>query len=288
MRFVTTEFSFVAFLDDPVTGKKIRKSIYGDREKDVRRRVTEIQNALDNGTYQEPSKMKVHEWLEEWITTFCAHKLKPYTIAAYRGIIKNHLNPAIGEMKLQDIRGLHIQRIYNRMISNDASPKTVKNIGAVAHKAFNVAIKQGLISVNPCDAAEFPKMERKEIKPLTDAEIPVFLNAIKGDPLENAYALCLFSGLREGECLGLSWDQVNFEKQTLVISQQLQRGKNKGGQYYIASSTKSGRSRTIKPPSIAFEYLKSERRRQLSNQISAGAEWNNEHYLVFTTDKGKN
>ncbi len=273
---------------DPATGKQVRKSVYGEKEKDVRRKVTEIQNALDNGTYQEPSRMKVSEWLEEWLNTFCIHKLKPYTIVAYRGIIKNHLNPAIGAMKLQEVRGLHIQRIYNRMIADGASPKTVKNIGAVAHKAFNVAIKQGLISVNPCDAAEFPKMEHHEIKPLTDAEIPIFLNAIKGDPMENAYALCLFAGLREGECLGLSWNQVDFERQTLVISQQLQRGKTKGGQYYIASSTKSGRSRTIMPPPIAFEYLKSEKRRQLANQLAAGTEWNNEHNLVFTTDKGKN
>ena len=137
---------------DPATGKQVRKSVYGEKEKDVRRKVTEIQNALDNGACQEPSRMKVSEWLEEWLNTFCTHKLKPYTIVAYRGIIKNHLNPAIGAMKLQEVRGLHIQRIYNRMIADGASPKTVKNIGAVAHKAFNVAIKQGLISVNPCDA----------------------------------------------------------------------------------------------------------------------------------------
>ena len=130
-------------------------------------------------------------------------------------------------------------------------------------------------------------MEHHEIKPLTDAEIPIFLNAIKGDPMGNAYALCLFAGLREGECLGLSWNQVDFEKQTLLISQQLQRGKTKGGQYYIASSTKSGRSRTIKPLPIAFEYLRSEKRRQLANQLAAKTEWNNEHNLVFTTDKGK-
>ena len=80
---------------DPATGKQVRKSVYGEKEKDVRRKVTEIQNALDNGTYQEPSRMKVSEWLEEWLNTFCTHKLKPYTIVAYRGIIKNHLNPAM-------------------------------------------------------------------------------------------------------------------------------------------------------------------------------------------------
>ena len=89
----------------------------------------------------------------------------------------------------------------------------------------SVAVKQGIIPANPCDAAELPKVERHEIKPLTDQEIPLFLAAIEGNPMQNAYALCLFAGLREGECLGLSWKQVGFQKGRLTISQQLQREK---------------------------------------------------------------
>ena len=57
----------------------------------------------------------------------------------------------------------------------------------------------------------------------------------------NAYALCLFSGLREGECLGLSWGQVDLEKGRITVSQQLQKEKAKGGRYYIDPSTKSGK-----------------------------------------------
>ena len=91
---------------DPITGKQIRKSVYGSKEKEVRRKITEIQNALDSGTYQEPSKMTVKEWLDEWLTTFCMNKLKPYTIASYRMIIDTHIGPAIGSMKLQAVRGL--------------------------------------------------------------------------------------------------------------------------------------------------------------------------------------
>lgn len=68
-----------------------------------------------------------------------------------------------------------------------------------------------MLQMNPCEAAEVPKVIQREIKPLTDAEIPLFLKAIEDNPMRNAYALCLFAGLREGECLGLSWDQVDFE-----------------------------------------------------------------------------
>lgn len=273
---------------DPGTGKPIRKSVYGSKEKEVRRKITEIQNALDNGTYQEPVRMTVKEWLDEWLTTFCMNKLKQYTISSYRMIIDTHIGPAIGGLKLQAVRGLHIQRMYNSLIANGAAPKTVKNIGAVVHKAFNVAIKQGLITVNPCDAAELPAMEQKEIKPLTDAEIPIFLNTMKGHPLENAYALCLFAGLREGECLGLSWKQVDFDRQTILINQQLQKERKRGGKYFIARYTKSNKPRTIKPPAIAFEYLANEKRRQASMRLMAGPDWNNENDLVFTNAHGCN
>lgn len=107
--------------------------------------------------------------------------------------------------------------------------KTVKNVAAVLHKAFSVALKQGIIAANPCDAAELPKVERHEITPLTDEEIALLLQAIDGSPMRNAYALCLFAGLREGECLGLSWKQVDFQRGRITVSQQLQKEKTKGG-----------------------------------------------------------
>ena len=127
---------------------------------------------------------------------------------------------------------------------------------------------------------------RKEIKPLTDAEIPLFLQAIKGLSMENAYALCLFAGLREGECLGLSWEQVDFKAQRITISQQLQKEKKKNAAYYIAPSTKSGKPRQIEPPEIAFQYLRAERKRQAENRLAAGELWNNPDDLVFTDAMG--
>ena len=142
--------------------------------------------------------------------------------------------------------------------------------------------------MNPCEAAEVPKVIQREIKPLTDAEIPLFLKAIEDNPMRNAYALCLFAGLREGECLGLSWDQVDFEGKKLTISQQLQREKKKNGKYYIAPTTKNGKVRKIVPPDIAFQYLRAERARQAENRLLAGELWSNPHNLVFTTEIGEN
>ena len=272
---------------DPGTGKSIRKSLYGKTQKDVRQKMTAMQQAIDSGTYQEPNKTTVTEWLDEWMKTFCAVKVKPLTYSSYEVAIKNHIKPAIGAVKLQAVKGVHVQKLYNGMTAAGLSAKTVKNTAAILHKAFSMAQKQGLIQGNPCDAAELPKAVKAEIKPLTDAEIPLFLAAIESHPMRNAYALCLFAGLREGECLGLSWGQIDLEARRITISQQLQHEKKKDGKYYIAT-TKNSKPRQIEPPEIAFQYLRAERLRQMENRLAAGPLWDNPHDLVFTNQTGGN
>lgn len=272
---------------DPGTGKQIQRSIYGSTQKEVRQKLAQITASIDKGTYQTPNKITVSAWMDEWLTTFCENKVKPLTLQSYRASIKNHIVPAIGAMELQAVKGSHVQRLYNSMTRAGLSGKTVKNTSAIMHKAFSVALKQGIIAANPCDAAELPKAEHKEIHPLADDEIPLFLSAIDGSPMRNAYALCLFAGLREGECLGLSWKQVDFERGRITVSQQLQKVRTEGkGEYQITPSTKSGKPRTIEPPPIAFEYLRAERVKQLENRLKAGPMWSNPDDLVFTDEVG--
>ena len=271
---------------NPATGKPQRRSIYGDSQAAVRREMTAILASLDSGTYQAPAKMKVGEWFDTCLTTYWRNSVKPLTLQTYEGIIKNHIKPAIGGMEVQAVRGVDVQRLFNGMTAAGSSGKTIRNVSAIMHKAFSIAIKQGYITSNPVDAAEPPKVVRHEVKPLTDAEIPLFLEAIEESPYKNAYALCLFAGLREAECMGLSWGQVDFKAQTITVDRQLQKSKTGDKGYYIAHTTKSGKARTIKPPPIAFQYLRDEQAKQIGNRLCAGKAWSNEWDLVFTDDLG--
>lgn len=272
---------------DPGTGKQIRKSVYAKSQKEARQKLAQAIAAIDKGIYQAPNKITVAAWMEEWLTTFCANKVKPLTLSSYSAMIRKHIVPAFGAVELQAVKGAHVQRFYNSMTAAGLSGKTVKNVGAILHKAFSVAMKQGIIAANPCDGAELPKTEHKDIHPLADDEIPRFLAAIDESPMRNAFALCLFAGLREGECLGLSWGQVDFQKGRITVSQQLQKEKTRGGKYYIAPTTKSGKPRTIEPPPIAFQYLRAERVKQLENRLKAGPAWDNPDDMVFTDEMGK-
>ena len=151
---------------DPGTGKQVQKSVYGVTQKEVRQKLAQLTAAIDSGTYQAVNKTTVSAWFREWLDVFCANKVKPLTLQSYESVIKNHITPAIGAMKLHAIKGTHIQKIYNTMTAAGLSGKTVKNVSAVLHKAFSVALKQGLIAANPCDGAELPKAVRREITPL--------------------------------------------------------------------------------------------------------------------------
>lgn len=272
--------------NDPATGKPKRRSIYGKTQKEVRQKMTAALKSLDDGTYQTPSKMKVSEWFDTCLETYWRNKVKPLTYQSYEGIVKNHVKPNIGGLELQAVKGVHIQKLFNAMTDAGASGKTVKNVSAIMHKAFSIAMKQGYIVSNPVDAVELPKATRREIKPLTDGEIPLFLETIENHPYRNAYALCLFAGLREAECMGLSWNQIDFKKKTITVNQQLQKNKTGSKNYFIADTTKSGKPRTIKPPAIAFDYLLDEQSKQIGNRLRAGKAWSNPHNLVFTDEIG--
>nr|DAG40360.1 MAG TPA: Integrase [Caudoviricetes sp.] len=270
---------------NPGTGKPIRKSVYGKTQKEVRRRMTEITRELDKNNYKEPSKITVAAWMKIWLDNFTP-QLAPLSRSKYDAEIKNHIIPALGALQLDAVSGLHVQSFYNSLTKAGLSGKTVSGIASILRKSFNTAIKQKLMQSNPCLTAELPRIEKPEINPLTDEEIPRFLAAIAGHPLEHAFAIALFTGMREGELLGLSWEQVDFASRKITINQQLQRSRETG-EYFIRECPKNRKTRVFAPPDIAWEHLKLQRAKQLEMQRVASELWSNPDNLVFTDACGK-
>ena len=107
--------------------------------------MTEIIRSPDTETYQASNRSTVAQWMHERLEVFCTHAVKPLTLASYESIFRNYISLRIGAMQLQEVRGTHIQRIFNDMIADGSSAKTVKNVAAVLHKSLSVALKQWLI-----------------------------------------------------------------------------------------------------------------------------------------------
>ena len=276
---------------DPGTGKQIQRSISGKTQKEVAQKLKAALAALDSGTYIAPCKMTVEEWMDVWSKQYLGG-VKESTVAAYNATIRTHIKPGIGAIRLDALDTHLVQSFYNglREPTKDreaVSPKTVKNVHGVLHKALQQAVANGYIRFNPTNSCILPRIEKKELQPLDEAETKLFLDAVKGHPLELLYTITLFTGMREGEALGLTWDRVDFMRGTILISKQLQKEKKKGGEFRLVS-LKNDKPRRITPAPWVMQLFRDRKIQQYQHKEKAGAAWSNPMNLVFTNELGGN
>jgi len=270
---------------DPKTGKQQQKSIYGATQQEVRQKLTQILSEIDDGSYVEPSSMKLETWLDIWLKEYTAN-LKPTTYSCYESSVRVHLKPNLGRFQLSTLAPHLIQHFYNELLNEKhLSPKTIKNINGAFHKALEQAKKLGYIRNNPLDAVILPRVEKKEVKTLEDDDLIRFLNIIKGEPDELIYFVTVFTGLRQGEVLGLTWDCVDFENNALLINKQqayLKRTKE-----FVYMSLKNGKARALTVADEVMDALRQQQEKQHQWEIAAGSAWSNPMQLVFTNELGE-
>lgn len=280
----TWEARFITGVD-PGTGKDIRKSVYAKTQKEVRKKMTEAIAALDKDDYREPSKMTVAQWLDVWTAEYLGG-VKPMTKLNYSQHIKNHIKPAMGAIKLDTLNAHTIQKFYNSLGDEKGlTPKTIKNIHGVLHKALSQAVMIGYLRYNPADACTLPRIVHKDIKPLDEDATARFVEAIQGHRYETIFLVTLFTGMREGEVLGLTWDCVDLKKGLITINKQIQKAPG-GGSIYNLVPTKNSKGRTVTPAPFVMELLRSQRKRQIEWQLKAGPLWEDTD-LVFTDELGR-
>lgn len=270
---------------DPKTGKQIQKSVYGKTQKEVRQKLTAITAEIDDGTYMDIPRLKTADWLNTWVTEYIGN-VKSSTRKSYQDHVRLNIIPYIGNVPLSKVTAAMIQQMYNELqAEKELSPKTIKNVHGVLHRALEQAQKMGYIRSDPLAAVTLPRIEKKQIKPLEDEELCAFLKEIRGNPYELVYFVTVFTGLRQGEVLGLTWDCVNFEKQTLLINKQ--HGKKKGTREYCFSSLKNDRPRVIEAADGVMDALKKQQLRQQRWAARLKDGWGNPDNLVFTTETGR-
>lgn len=270
---------------DSKTGKQIQKSVYGKTQKEVRQKLTAITAEIDDGTYMDIPRLKTADWLNTWVTEYIGN-VKSSTRKSYQDHVRLNIIPYIGNVPLSKVTAAMIQQMYNELqAEKELSPKTIKNVHGVLHRALDQAQKMGYIRSDPLAAVTLLRIEKKQIKPLEDEELCAFLKEIRGSPYELVYFVTVFTGLRQGEVLGLTWDCVNFEKQTLLINKQ--HGKKKGTREYCFSSLKNDRPRVIEAADGVMDALKKQQLRQQRWAARLKDGWDNPDNLVFTTETGR-
>lgn len=274
---------------DPGTGKQIQKSVTGKTQKEVIQKIKEMTHQVETGTYTEPCRMTVAEFLDLWQNEYL-NSIAPNTAHSYKTHCRVHIIPGIGAVRLSQLSPLIIQQFCNRLknerTNKPLSPKSVHNIHGTLHRALDRAVLLHYIPSNPADSINLalPQPEPYEVRPMEDEEITRFIEAIGDHRYRLIYLITLFTGLREGEILGLSWDDINWKDHILRIRQQLSI--NRETREYCIRRPKNRKSRYIVVADAVITLLREQQNMQSQMRQIAGPAWVNEWNLVFTKEDG--
>jgi integrase len=260
-----------------------RKVVYGRSHNEVRRRLIEIVHSRDTGTLTDARGLSVGAYLDQWLAEVVRPSVRPWTYKGYEVHARLHLKPVLGSLPLEGLTPFHVQALLNQKLAEGLSPKTVRYIRGTLRTALKQATRWGLISRNPADAVDGPKVERFEIRPFTPDEARQFLTSIRGDRLEALYSVALTMGLRQGEALGLRWQDVDLDMGYIRVNKQLQRIE---GQFQLVEPKTPRSRRPLALPSSIAAGLQLHRQRQRADRDKASNRWEASD-LVFTTEKGR-
>lgn len=221
---------------DPDSGKMITKNVLGKTQAEVKEK---LKKAIENSRqldYTKEGKYTVGQWLDEWFEAYAKVKVRPSSHQTYKGYIENHIKPNIGEIPIEKLTSLTLQKFYKKLLTEGRVPriesekqpkglsaKTVRNINQVISSAMDMAVKHKLILSNPTGGCELPKVEHREMHTIHAEQLGAFLREAKESGVYELYYLDLATGLRRGELLGLKWEDVDLAHGVIHVKRQVAR-----------------------------------------------------------------
>lgn len=283
-------------------GKPVRRHVRGRTRKEVTQKVTDLESERARSAHRPSSgqQMTVGQWLDEWLIII-ERTRKPRTYDNYAGLVRVHCGRLrrvpLARLAVRDIDDL-VHRIAER------SPHSAVAVHRLLRSSFNMAIKRGLLVANPCTHAVVPRVREAELEPYTLEECRRLLLAAAEQPNSARWSVALALGLRQGEALGLKWEDIDFEDRQLRVRRQVQRRswhhgcgstepdhrpsqcprKAGGGWLFEDVKSRAGR-RTLAIPAPLLQQLREHRREQAAHRLAAGPVWQ-EHDLVFPRPDG--
>ncbi len=222
-----------------INGK--RYLVHGRTIAEVQKAVTDLRYKVEHGLFVGTKKITFGEWFDTWMTEYKANQVKAGTINSYWKYYNGCLKARFEKTYITDIRGEHIQKLYNEMVKEGYKVSSIKVVSAIVSGAFKQAYKNGLIERNPTDCATLPRQKEKSTRQaLTKEQQALFMEYAKDSYLYNLFALLLRSGMRSGEIRGLKYSDIDKKKNVIHISRTL---KYIEGQGYFEDTPKTKTSK---------------------------------------------
>ena len=250
---------------DAKTGKKryYSEAVKGTKAL-AQRRLTELLRETDTGTFVEPSRLTVAEYLQQWLGDSAAPRVSGRTLESYRGNLDRYLVPKLGQIPLEKLTPRHVQQMESQLLKDGGSkgrplsPRTVLQVHRVLSKALNDAVKLGIVIRNVVDSVEPPRTTKYEAQILGWEEAHAFLDQITDPLLQTLALLAIQTGLRRSEILGLNWRDIDFPAGNLSVRRALIKLASGGTELKVP---KNGHGRAVELPAESVEALKAHRER---------------------------
>ncbi|MDP7577949.1 MAG: site-specific integrase [SAR202 cluster bacterium] len=258
-------------------GKRISR--YAKTRAEAHKKLQVLLSEQQRGLESNTSRQTMGDFLVEWLESR-RNSLRSTTFARYVELIHIHTIPEIGRIKLSKLQPRHLEKLYTKKLESGLSPTTVRHIHARIHTALEQAMRRGLVFRNVAGLVTPPKRAFREMLFLTPVEARKVLSAAQGDRLESLYILALTSGLRKGELLGLSWNNIDLDNHKLRVEVALLTDNT-----LAPPKTAKGR-RVLSLTKLAVDSLRKRKIVQIEEQLLAGSAWRNQRNLVFTNSVG--
>lgn len=259
-----------------------RRVLYGKTRKEVADKLLEAQNTLKQSKPLPALRETLAAFLERWLRDVAAQRVRRTTHARYELDIRLHIKPSLGRLKLAEVTPQAVQTFIAELSAKGLGPRSVANCRAVLRVALGQAEREGLIGQNAAKLVTLPRYTGKTVQALSPEAARALLTAFAGHALENVVTLALATGMRQGELLGLSWEDVDLEAGTLRVRRQLQRI---DGAYALTELKTEKSRRTLSLPAVAVQALRAERAKQAESRLFLGPAWQ-DIGAVFTNAAG--
>ncbi len=196
-------------------GKREYVYKYTDTQAEAAETLRQLQMEKGIGVSHSKAAVKTGEWIETWINKQKAPKLAPATLTSYRNNFRVHIKPYIGEIMLRELSTYHVQRCLDAI--GGSCSTFVKNYNII-HGALEKAVDLGMILRNPCKGVAFPKDDKEVMRVLTKEEQQRFIEQLEGEYYRPMFLMYLYSGLRMGEGIPLTWEDIDLEKRTIRVN----------------------------------------------------------------------
>lgn len=198
-------------------------SVYARGISEAKKAKTDLEYKLDHGSFIEKTKITFGKWFDTWLNEYKKNRVKNSTLNEYQKYYNGCLKDRLGSKKLADIRGEHIQKLYNELIEEKYAISTIKIISTVINGCFRQAFKNGLIEKNPVELAELPRQtgKKKGRMAMTKDQQNLFMEYAKASYLYNFFAVMLRTGMRSGEVRGLKYIDIDKRDNVLHIQRTL-------------------------------------------------------------------